>query len=136
MNDATIFEVIPSVKEKSPMKHVYYFALICSLIAFSCEKSENSLPDCNVDNPLEELDWLKEVKNSLTNCTCQISILEGKYKEKTVFYIMNTDPVCNSLFHVVLWDCNGNVVKEYKPGQNDVFYSEVELVDNIYTCTE
>ena len=49
---------------------------------------------------------------------------------------MNTDPVCNSVFHVVLWDCNGDVVKEYKPGQNDIFSSEVELVDHIYTCAE
>jgi len=49
---------------------------------------------------------------------------------------MNTDPVCNSVFQVVLWDCNGNVVKEYKPGENDLFSNEVELVSNIYTCTE
>jgi len=118
------------------MRKIFSCIFICGLILISCEKSENSIPDCNVENPLEELDWLKDVKNSLTNCTCQISILQGKYREKTVFYIMNTDPVCNSVFQVVLWDCNGNVVKEYKPGQNDIFSSEVELVDNIYTCTE
>ena len=118
------------------MRKTFYCIFICGLILISCEKSENSIPECNVVNPLEELDWLKDVKNSLTNCTCQISILQGKYREKTVFYIMNTDPVCNSVFHVVLWDCNGDVVKEYKPGQNDIFSSEVELVDNIYTCTE
>jgi hypothetical protein len=118
------------------MRKIFSCIFICGFILFSCEKSENSIPACSFQNPLEELDWLKEVKNSLTSCTCQISILQGKYKGKTVFYIMNTDPVCNSVFHVVLWDCNGNVVKEYKPGQNDVFSSEVELVDNIYTCTE
>jgi hypothetical protein len=118
------------------MRRIIYYIFICGLLIISCEKSEKNIPDCNVQNPLEDLDWLKDVKNSLTNCTCQISILQGKYKEKTVFYLMNTDPVCNSVFHVVLWDCKGDVVKEYKPGQNDIFNSEVELVDNIYTCTE
>lgn len=118
------------------MRKILSCIFICGLILLSCEKSENSIPACNVENPMAELDWLKEVKNSFTNCTCQFSILQGKYKERTVFYIMNTDPVCNSVFHVVLWDCNGNVVKEYKPGQNDIFASEVELVENLYTCTE
>jgi len=118
------------------MRKIFSCIFICGLILIGCEKSENSIPDCIVENPLEELDWLKDVKNSLTNCTCQISILQGKYREKTVFYIMNTDPVCNSVFQVVLWDCNGNVVKKYKPGQNDIFSGEVELVGNIYTCTE
>jgi|WetSurSiteA1Bulk_404760.scaffolds.fasta_scaffold32153_2 hypothetical protein len=118
------------------MRKIFYCIYICGLILFGCEKNENTIPECNVENPLEELDWLKEVKNSLTNCTCQISILQGNYREKTVFYIMNTDPVCNSVFHVVLWDCNGDVVKEYKPGQFDAYSKEVELIDNIYTCTD
>lgn len=118
------------------MRKIFYCIFIWGLILISCGKNENTIPECNVENPLEELDWLKDVKNSLTNCTCQISIIQGKYREKTVFYIMNTDPICNSVFHVVLWDCNGHVVKEYKPGQNDTFSSEVELVDSIYTCTE
>jgi hypothetical protein len=118
------------------MRKIFYFTFILGLILLSCEKNENTIPECNVNNPLEELDWLKDVKNSLTNCTCQISILQGKYREKTVFYIMNTDPVCNSVFHVVLWDCNGDVVKEYKPGQFDTYSKEVELIDNIYTCTD
>jgi hypothetical protein len=118
------------------MRNILCCLFVYGLILISCEKNEYTIPECNVENPLEELNWLKDIKNSLTNCTCQISILQGKYREKTVFYIMNTDPVCNSVFHVVLWDCNGDVLKEYKPGQNDAFSSEVELIDNIYTCTE
>ena len=118
------------------MRKIFYFIFVLGLILPGCGKSETTIPECNVVNPLDELGWLKDVKNSLTNCTCQISILQGKYRGKTVFYIMNTDPVCNSVFHVILWDCNGDVVKEYKPGQFDTYSQEVELVDNIYTCTD
>jgi hypothetical protein len=108
---------------------------VCALF-ISCEKSENSIPECKVANPIEDLTWLSDVKNSLTNCTCQISILQGKYKERTVFFIMNTDPLCNSVFHVILWDCNGNIVKEYKPGEFDNYSKEVKSLINIYTCSE
>jgi hypothetical protein len=116
------------------MKKILFYVSVCALILVSCKNNENPIPECSVENPLEELEWLKEIKNSLNNCTCQISILQGKYRESTVFYLMITDPLCNSVFQVTLWDCNGNVVKEYKSEDADVFSSEVELINNIYTC--
>ncbi len=118
------------------MRTILYFIFICGFVLAGCEKSKDTIPECNVDNPIEELTWLKDVKDALTNCTCQISIFQGKYEGKTVFYLMDNDPLCNSVFHVVLWDCNGEVVREYKPGENDTFFSEVELVYNLYTCSE
>jgi hypothetical protein len=125
------------------MRLILYYAFISAIILIGCDKDKNSIADnkqkipaCNVVNPIEDLDWLKELKNSFTNCTCQVSILQGKYQENTVFYYMVTDPLCNSVFQVTLWDCNGDMVKEYKPGENDIFYSEVELVCTLYTCTK
>jgi len=118
------------------MRKILYWILISGFILAGCDKDKDTIPDCNIENPLEELEWLKDVKNSLTNCSCQISIFQGKYKEKTVYYLMLNDPLCNSVFHVVLWDCNGDVVREYKPGENDLFFSEVETVNNLYTCSE
>jgi hypothetical protein len=119
------------------MRKILYCIFISGLILVSCDKDndKSSISECNVENPIEELDWLKEVKNSLTNCTCQTSILQGLYDSKTVFYIMVTDPLCNSVFQIILWDCKGDIVKEYKPGDNDIFSSEVEFVKSIYTCT-
>jgi hypothetical protein len=118
------------------MKTGVYIFFILLLIQTGCKRDDENKTKCDVNNPLEELQWLTDIKNSLTNCSCDVSILQGTYKEVTVFYIMVTDPVCNSVFHVVLWDCNGDFVKEYKPGEDDLFFAEVELVDNIYTCSE
>jgi len=114
---------------------IYIFFLFIFILA-GCKKDEENEVKCDVSNPLAELPWLVDIKNSMTNCTCDESILQGEYKDMTVFYVMMNDPLCNSVFHVVLWDCNGNFVKEYKPGENDLFFEEVELVDNIYTCSE
>lgn len=118
------------------MSKILYGIFICGFILAGCEKNKDTIPECNVENPIEKLAWLKDVKDSFTNCTCQISIFQGKYKEQTVFYVMMNDPLCNGVFHVVLWDCNGDFVKEYKPGENDIFYREVVIVKTLYTCTE
>ncbi len=118
------------------MRTIVYCAFICGLILVSCNNDKNTIPECNVENPLEELAWLKDVKNSLTNCTVQTSIIQGKYKGKSVFYTMTSDPLANSAFHIILWDCNGNTVKEYKTGENNVFYNEVEFSKNLFTCTK
>jgi hypothetical protein len=118
------------------MNNIFFCLLITGIILTSCKKDNNTLPECNVEDPIEEFDWLKEVKNSFTNCSCWISILQGRYKGGTVYYTMITDPVCNSVFEVTLWDCNGNIVREYKTGENEIFGNEVELVRNLYTCTD
>jgi hypothetical protein len=118
------------------MKKILYCIFIYAIILASCDNDKVSIPECNVEYPLEELSWLKDVKNSLTNCSCQISIIQGEYKGKSVFYTLMNDPVCNSVFHVIIRDCNGDVVKEYKQGENDDFNNEVKFVKSIYTCTE
>jgi hypothetical protein len=120
------------------MKQIFYCYFFFGVFFLGCDnnKDKNTIPDCKTDNPIEELDWLKDIKGSYSNCTCQISILQGKYKEKTVFYEMMTDPVCDGVFNVTLWDCNGDVVKEYKENDFSVFTDEVEFVKNLYTCSE
>jgi hypothetical protein len=117
------------------MKHIY-FVVMLSLILISCEKDGDSIPECNIQDPIEELDWLKEMKNSLTNCTCQVSIVQGTYRRKTVYYLIMNDPLCNSVFGVTILDCHGDEVKKYGVGDEMAFNREVDLVDFLYTCTD
>jgi hypothetical protein len=116
------------------MKHILAYFFIFGIVFIGCDKDEKTLPDCDFDNPIEDLGWLKEVKNSLNNCTCQISIFQAQYAGKTVFYQLMNDPACNSVFGVELWDCNGDIVKEYKRGDQDIFASEVVSGEIIYSC--
>ena len=120
------------------MKHILYSIFLIGIILTSCDKDKdkNTIPECNVEDPMQELAWLDDVKNSFTNCSCAISIIQAVYKEKTVFYAAMNDPVCNSVFHVILWDCNGNGIKEYLPGENDTFDNEVTLTKVLYTCSD
>jgi len=118
------------------MRKLLYFLFLLVLVHSNCSKDNTNIPDCTFENPIEELNWLKQVKNSLTNCSCQTSIIQGKFREETVFYTRMDDPACNSIFNVTLWDCNGDVVKEYKFGDSEVFYKEVDYVRNLYTCSD
>jgi hypothetical protein len=124
------------------MKKLFIVLFVSVLIFSNCSKNENIKPEeqailgSNIENPLEELDWLKDIKDSLSNRSCQSSIFQGKYQEKQVFYVMNTDPRGNSVFMVTLWDCNGNVVKKYGLGDNDLFASEVKEIVCLCVCSE
>ena len=53
------------------MKSILSLFILTGII-ISCHKEE---PVCNVDNPSEELTWLKDIKNSLADCLCETSII-------------------------------------------------------------
>lgn len=107
------------------------FTLI--ILMFSCEKS---VKVCNYNNPLEDLAWLKELKNSFTNCTCQITIFQATYNKQTVFYYSVNDPRCDSVPQPInLFDCAGETIKSYAPTEQ-TFGDEVTNSKEIYICKE
>jgi hypothetical protein len=106
------------------------FIFVFLVLLLSCEKKDNT---CNCDNPLEELSWLKELKASFTNCSCQISIIQATYQKQTVFYPIMNDPLCNSYQVIVLYDCSGTTIKTYTL-TDQTFGDEVTGQKTIYTC--
>jgi hypothetical protein len=113
------------------------FVLLMLVCLNSCDDDENSFPQCEYSDPLEDLAWLKEYKETLTDCSTQISILQATYKKQTVFYSALTDPRVNSVFEATtLWDCEGNDVKRFG---GDEYQEFGKLVTNrvvLYRCIE
>jgi hypothetical protein len=111
------------------------FLIIIFLLPVQCSKNvkvtENA---CNTDNPLENIDWLKAMKDSLTNCSCQISIVQGTYRNHPVFYLALTDPLCDGILIPTLLDCNGKVVKQYTEADINDFYYQVSIDTVLYRC--
>ena len=101
------------------------------ILIMSCEKSDKV---CNCNNPIEDLQWLKELKASFTNCSCQKSIIQATYNGQTVFYAIMNDPACNSINQPTnILDCSGNTIKTY-PTIDDTFLNEVTNRKSIYVC--
>ena len=114
------------------MKSFLYLFILTGII-ISCSTKENDIPVCEVDNPIEELEWLKEIKNSIDSCLCETSIYQGLYKGQTVFYMV-CRPECCDMGDFTLWDCNGNIVKEFRIIDYDPEEDKVENIKTLYTC--
>jgi hypothetical protein len=106
--------------------------IFLAFFVFSCDDSTDS--DCNVSDPLEELPWLMHYKNSLSDCACTVTIFEGKYFFRTVYFSLMNDPLCNSVFGTTLYDCHGKAIKSYGSGDLTDFGKEVQIGDEIYIC--
>jgi hypothetical protein len=111
------------------MKKASLLFIFINLI-ISCEKYDNT---CNCENPLEDIAWLKELKNSMTNCYCERSIFQATYNKQTVFYTVMTDPVCDGVINISLADCNGNILKTYT-ALDETFTNEVTERKVLYRC--
>ena len=113
------------------------FALILMiLMAQGCEDNSPSRRCSAGETEVDAL--IDEIKASLTNCGCDISIIQGTYKGQTVFFTAITDPACNSIDTPTLYDCSGNVVRIFTTSESD----QKELAEKVsrdqvlYTCSE
>ncbi|GMN10495.1 hypothetical protein MTsPCn9_33790 [Croceitalea sp. MTPC9] len=96
------------------MKRVLFFTSIF-LILLSCENDDNDLPliaACDVNNPIEELSWLKSQIEELKNIDSETSryfyIQIAEYKGETVFVSNNCCPFCNTVIPV--YNCEGDLL--------------------------
>jgi len=106
------------------------FIVVSLVLLLSCEKNDNT---CNCKDPLNDLAWLQEVKVSLTNCFCEMSIIQATYNKQTVFYTAMTDPLCDGIYSIVLRDCNGDTIKTYE-SVNQVTENEISDIRVLYRC--
>ncbi|MFL0685735.1 MAG: hypothetical protein ACJLTB_21445 [Algoriphagus aquaeductus] len=100
----------------------YLFLLVCSALLFSCNDEEGPAV-CGVENPVEDLVWLKEaVEFSQSNGLAGFAyLIQGTYKGKTVFIMENCCPFC--LILSVVQDCRGVVIPD--ASVNDVTNKKV-----------
>lgn len=89
---------------------------------------------CISDNPLEEVIWLKEMRDTLTDCICELSIIQGTYDNQTVFFIASTDPLCDGIDTPTLYDCHGNLLITFNMDNYQEFYQNVTRDKVLYRC--
>ena len=126
------------------MKKVLLFSLLFTLI-FSCTKEENGViansefeteNACTAGEPLE-LNWIQDLKEEL-NCgeyACEVSILKSEYESETVFYVQMTDPLCYGFSEIDLYNCNGEIIKEFTKEESSSFVNNEEHeFEKIFSC--
>jgi hypothetical protein len=116
------------------MKTIILFPTICLLILVGCEYDKPAKAECISDNPIEDFAWLKEMKNSLTQCDCEVSIIQGTYNNQTVFFTALTDVLCDGINIPTLFDCDGKIVRVFTIGDYRSFNDLVTRDKVLYRC--
>ena len=119
------------------MKAIKRVTLVLLVIFFvvSCGKEENTNKStCDLTDPIEELSWLKEIKNSITNCSCEMSIIQATYDNQTVFYTLMTDPLCDGVQSIVLLDCKGKIVETFANSEISGYKEKETNMKVLYRC--
>jgi hypothetical protein len=119
------------------MKKLILFILV--VLVISCKDDDkNAGPGVCGYESIADTDWMASLRDSMTNCTCEKSIITGKYEGYTVFFVAVTDPLCNSVFAPTLYNCEGTAVKSFEStmeAQNE-FYNKVTERNVVYRCTQ
>jgi len=82
---------------------------------------------CTPTVSIDDVPWIAALKKTMTNCTCEISIIKGTYQGQTVIFIALTDPSCDGIDTPVLYNCVGNEIKTFTDSPSD----QKELHDNV-----
>jgi len=83
--------------------------VVCCIIflaVFSSCSNNDDTSTCNVENPLEELSWLNDWVNTLTDDYEYIRT--AKYLGNDVFYNVNCDPLVNYVSST--YNCEGDFI--------------------------
>ena len=101
----------------------FLILLVISLLSFSCNNDDDNKRFCNVDNPTEDLQWLKtEISNRVENESEDdkyFYIMQVSHNNKDIFVYGNCHPLINSVSPI--FNCKGehlgNLYDDDFPGE-------------------
>jgi hypothetical protein len=111
-------------------KLIFIISIILLIAAgfIGCHNSKNvDTNACAANDPMEEVPWIEELKTSMTNCSCEISIIKGTYRGQTVVFTALTDPLCNGISTPILYNCEGKEITRFTDSPSD----QEELRNNV-----
>lgn len=100
---------------KSFLKNILLLLLL-SISLVSCKEDENPLEICGVEDPVENLPWLKSLTESYNNSSQVIGYVfyEGKKNGKRIFYLDSCCPMCSYYSEPQFFDCDGELITNLK----------------------
>ncbi len=111
------------------------FLILLSVLSCKDDKEETTGTVCGVEDPLTDLEWLsRHVPECDNNLICQTSILQGIYQNETVFFFGYDGPLCDPAIHIKLYNCQGELIKEYFWEDIEAYENEVDSVKMLFSC--
>ncbi|MFK8059172.1 MAG: hypothetical protein AB8B78_03680 [Polaribacter sp.] len=91
-------------------KNTFLILIFTIFSLFACD-DKNMIPlVCDVENPLENLTFLKEAKNNIDRIDCggKSTITQYTYKNETVFEINICDQIADG--QTLVYNCSGKII--------------------------
>lgn len=82
--------------------------VVSLILVWSCTKDDDKV--CDVNNPSEELQWLKEELEAYEDDVYSY-YMQGEYKGSPVFYYQNCNPAIN--YDAIVRSCDGEGLGSY-----------------------
>ena len=98
---------------------VFVMSVILTLGVAGCTDDKFDTNACTSADSIDGVAWIEELKESMTNCTCEISIIKGTYEDQTVIFIALTDPLCNGIDTPTLYNCQGKEIRSFTTSTAD-----------------
>lgn len=94
--------------------------IIYIFLSLSCGKGTDPGPVCAVDDPAEDLEWLKvEIATMASSGLSRyFYVSQGKYGMMTVIIFLNCCPNCNTI--VPVYNCAGEHLGNIGTGEDDI----------------
>jgi len=101
------------------MKAIQYLVIVLALTMIAGTCADNQDKDCKTNNPLKDIEWLKNTKNAFDRDMgmARQQIIQYRYKNKDVFMII-TCVGCPDA-NIVVYDCEKNLVCEFGGENNE-----------------
>jgi hypothetical protein len=105
-----------------------FIVLVLLILTVSCSNDKNVDTNvCTTTGSIDDVPWIAGLKKSMTNCSCESSIIKGRYDNQTVIFIALTDPLCDGIDTPTLYNCEGIEIRSFTNSAAD----QKELFDKV-----
>lgn len=118
-------------------KFTFVISIVLAISSVSCNHDKSIVTNaCTLPMSVDNVPWLVELKKTMTNCTCEISIIKGTYEGQPVIFIGLTDPLCDGIDTPTLYNCDGNVIRSFTslPSDQKDLRNKVTRDTVLYRC--
>jgi hypothetical protein len=115
--------------------HFCFFYAIMVLLP-SCDDSDKRPrnTDCVFDTPVNEVPWVAELLAERDCSVCEVSVFSATYDNGPVIYLSITDPLCDVVFDITIYDCGGEALRHFNAQAYNEFHDTVTDSEVLYRC--
>jgi hypothetical protein len=116
------------------IQRFFFFALMVLLSSCDDPEHKHRNTNCEFDIPVNEVPWIAELLAEGDCSMCEVSVFSARYDNGPVIYLNITDPLCDVMFDITIYDCAGEAIRHFESDDYDEFQDTVTDSEVLYRC--